>query len=467
MPFCVAVMAAGLLLFSLACGGNNPAAMGSVTVSLSDPATCAGPTGPFSHVYLTVKDVQASTSGNANGGFTDLTPNLSKAPIQLDLLGQANNQCVLATLGAANELQPGNYQQIRLILEDNAAADLLPAPGNKCVPTGVVGPVANDCVVLSSNGVVDPIILSSEATTGIKIPSGQIAGGQLSVAAGQTKDLNIDFNACSSIVLEGNGDYRLKPVLHAGELALNSSSINGTVVDKATGQPLVGGLVMVALEQKDASGIDRVMMATDADSSGNFAFCPVPAGTFDIVAVGVNGANLAYAATLTQGVSNGTSIGNVQLIAESGASTAPGTITGSISTSTGSAATGADLTLSALQAAATGSGNVTFTVPLVLQMAATASLGTAPGATCASNTDCATYSLSVLAAPATTGTFAAGGTTYTAGSGAASYMVEADAVVPSSGGTADCSPSSLTTAAVTVTPGVSVAAGALAFTGCQ
>lgn len=457
---------AGLLLFAVACGGNNPAAMGSITVSLSDPATCAGPTGPYSHVYVTVKDVQVSTSGNANGGFTDLTPNLSKAPMQIDLLGQAGSQCLLATLGAATELQPGNYQQIRLILLDNAAADLLPAPGNKCVQAGVVGPLANNCVILSSNATVEILTLSSEATTGIKIPSGQIAGGQFVVAAGQTADLNINFDTCDSIVQEGNSVIRLKPVLHAGELA-TASSINGTVVDQSTGKPLVGGTVMVALEQKDASGIDRVVMATDADTSGNFAFCPVPAGTYDVVAVGINGANVAYAATLTQGVANGTSMGNVQLIAESGTNTAQGTITGSISTSTGSAATVADLTLSALQTASTSSGNVTFTVPLVQQMAATASLETAIGVSCATNTDCVSYSLAVPAAPATTGTFAASGTSYTAGSGAASYTVEADAAVPSSGGTADCSPPTLTTSAVTVTAGGTVAAAALAFTGCQ
>ena len=41
-------------------------------------------------------------------------------------------------------------------------------------------------------------------------------------AAGQTKDLNIDFNACASIVQQGNGQFRLKPVLHAGEVSLDS-----------------------------------------------------------------------------------------------------------------------------------------------------------------------------------------------------------------------------------------------------
>lgn len=453
------VLCLGVAFASVACGGNNATVSGAATtnVTLSDPSTCSGPGGPFSHVWITVKDVQISSSGS---GFVDLTPNLSKAPMQIDLLGQANNQCLLATLGSTTELQPGSYQQIRLILEDNNSGSLV--ANNQC------GATAANCVVLASGGGPVALQLSSEAQTGIKIPAGQIAGGQFTVTAGQTKDLNIDFNTCSSIVAEGNGSFRLKPVLHAGEVALTSSSINGTVVDKATGSAVVGGNVMVALEQKDAGGVDRVVMATDADASGHFVFCPVPAGTYDVVAVGVSGANVAYAATVTQGVANGTAMGNVPLIAETGASTAPGTLTGVITTSTGTAATSADISLSALQSAGSGSGSFSFTMPLVQQMAATASLATAASATCAPNTDCASYSLSVPAAPATLGTFAAGGTTYAAGTGAATYNVEADAVVPQSGGTPDCTPATITTTtALTVTAGASVTVSVFSFTGCQ
>ncbi|MGH9481404.1 MAG: DUF4382 domain-containing protein, partial [Terriglobales bacterium] len=398
-----------------------------------------------------------------------------------------NNQGLLATLGAVNGLPAGDYHQFRLILLDNAVADLLPAPGNRCVQAGAIGPVANNCLVVSSNSTVHPILLDSEATTGIKIPATQIAGGHFRVTGGHTTDLNLDFNACSSIVEEGNGDFRLIPVVHAGELVLASSPtpppppdpnpnpgpgtgtvISGTVVDQVTGAALVGGNVIVALEQKDASGIDRVIMATDADSSGNFTFSPVLAGNYDVVAVGVNGSSVAYAATLTEGVPNGTAMGKVQLVAESGTGTAPATITVSVSATNGSAGTVADVTLSALQTATTSSGNVNFTVPLAQQQEATANVETINiPSICAPNTYCDLFNLVVPAAPATTGTFAASGTIYTAGSGAARYTVEADAFVPSSGGSADCSPSTLTSSAVTVTPAVVVQLANLGFTGCQ
>jgi hypothetical protein len=196
-----------LLVFLTACGssGSQPGSSGSnnpgnlpatISVSVSDPHTCAGPSGPFSHIYVTITDVQIHASASAgpnDPGWVDLTPNLKNNPQQVDLLAQANNQCFLASLGSTTELQPGSYQQIRIFLADNSVS----VPSNKC------GTSAN-CVMLTTDpGTPLPLDLSSESKTGIKIPSGQIAGGQFTIAAGQTEDLNIDFDACASIVSEG------------------------------------------------------------------------------------------------------------------------------------------------------------------------------------------------------------------------------------------------------------------------
>src|SRR5439155_23669758 len=159
-----------------------------------------------------------------------------------ELRGFASYKCFTAPLGNKQELQAGNYQQIRIILAYNSAGQI---NNNACKSSA-------NCVV-TSDGTVSQLELSSESKTGIKIPSGQIANGGFNIAAGQTKDLDIDFNTCVSIVQEGNGKYRLKPVLHAGEVSVTSSSVNGTVVDSATGNH-IDGQVTVALEQKDAAG---------------------------------------------------------------------------------------------------------------------------------------------------------------------------------------------------------------------
>src|SRR5579859_5714565 len=379
------------------CGGGSntsTAQSATTTVTLSDPATCSSSTGgPFSHVYVTVTDAQinaSATAGDSDANWIDLTPSLKSSPQQIDLLGQANNQCFLATLGSTTQLQPGRYQQLRIVLAANNST----VAGDKCQG-------AANCVVLAADNSVHALQLSSEAQTGIKIPSGQIAGGNFTVASGQTKDLNIDFDVCASIVTQGNGQYRLKPVLHAGEVSTTSTSINGKLVDKATSQPIVGGKAIVALEQKDSEGIDRVVMQTTPDSTGGFVFCPVPAGSYDVVAVAVNGVNVEYAATITTAVSPGTALGNIPLIATVGTNTGPGSIAGTVTTSTGTAATAADLAISALQQAS----SLTFTIPLAQQSSATATATTQAATSCAANTDCATYTLSVPGVNPTMGTF--------------------------------------------------------------
>jgi hypothetical protein len=442
--------------------------LATVNITLSDPATCSGPQGPFSHIYVTITDVQIHASASAadnDPGWIDLTPGLHQNPQQVDLLGQANNQCFLAMLGSTTELQPGSYQQIRIFLANNTAI----VQSNPC------GSTAN-CVVLSSSpNTPQPLLLSSQSQTGLKIPSGQIAGGQFVVAAGQTKDLNIDFNACASIVAQGNGQFRLKPVLHAGEVALTASSINGRIVDSSTEQPISGGNTVVALEQQDSSGVDRVVMETVTDANGVFVFCPVTAGTYDVVAVAISGTQVAYGATMITGVQPGNALGTVPLLAQTGTNQSPASITGQVSTSTGSAGTVADVSISALQLISVNNGTVLVTIPLAAQSAATVNLSTGSGANCSAMTDCASYTLSVPALNPSVGSFSTGGSQApgTPASGPVNYTVEARAFVPGGSATADCNPSSLETSStinntsLTVTPGASVTAMTLTFSGCQ
>jgi hypothetical protein len=376
---------------------------------------------------VTITDVTIHQSANASdndSGWVDLTPNLHNNPAQVDLLGVAN-QCFLAMLGSTG-IQPGTYQQIRILLAD----DNISVPGNKCGST-------NNCLMLTSDpgNTPQPLLLSSESKTGIKIPPGQIAGGHFVVTSGDTKDLNIDFNACASIVVQGNGKYRLKPVLHAGEVSITSTStaISGTVIDGVTQQPVLGGNTVVALEQRDAAGVDRVVMETVTGSNGGFAFCPVPDGTYDIVAVAINAAGATYAATVITDVHPGNTLANVPLTPAA----IPGLIAGQITTSTGSAATVADLSVSAMQSI----GSYLVTVPLAQQSSTSLTLTTAPGGGCPANTDCTSYTLSVPAANPSIGAFNAGGNQTPAppAPGTVPYTVDANAFIPDSGGQADCS----------------------------
>ncbi len=459
----------GIGLFAAACGGGSNLVGGqnaTANVTVSDPSTCTAPNGPFEHVYITITDVKASTDPNAQAGdssFVDLTPGLSNAPMQIDLLSTAASQCFLATLGKTSSLPPGNYQQIRVILADNSTGATV--SGNKC------GSTAANCVV-DANGNVSPLQLSSESKTGIKVPSGQIAGGQFTVSNGQTKTLNIDFNTCASIVQEGNGVYRLKPVLHAGEISTTSQSISGNVVDNATTQAIVGGTTTVALEQKDSTGVDRIVMETAADSSGNFSFCPLPGGNYDLVATAVNGAGTAYASTVILNIPVGTTLTNVPMkpvLTGTSGSLAMATLAGTVTTQNSSSqATSADLSVGALQSVTSSGSTVNITIPTVQ------TISTTSGASCAANTDCASYTINVPGTNPNIATYSSGGFTYTQDTtGSVQYSVDALAFVPSSGGTADCTPPEQTTsnnssnASITVTPGSSVTVSTIAFTGCQ
>ncbi len=455
-------LAALAILVACSGGGSSPSrtsTTGQVTTTVSDPATCSAPQGPYSHIYVAVADVKIHQSATANptdSGWVDLTPNLT--PTQIDLLGTANTTCFLATLGSNVALTAGNYQQIRIFLVDNSKASSV--PNNAC------GSAAN-CVVLGTN-TPQPLQLSSESTTGIKIAPGQIAGGQFTINAGESRDLNLDFNACASIVVQGNsGGYSLKPVLHAGEVSLNASSISGKVVDSVRNAPISGGKVVVALEQLDTStGIDRVIMETVPDAAGNFAFCPVPDGTYDVVAVAIDGQNIAYGATITTGVKPGNAVGTVPLVATTGNSTAPATVTGQITTANGSTGVAANISLSTLQSITVGGNTVLVTVPQAATSSATLSLATIPDASCP-NADCVTYSVQVPALNPSVGAWAATGATYTSASGAVTYTLDALAFKPNSG-PAFCSPSELkSTTPLTVTAGATVNAPVFAFTGCQ
>jgi len=463
------VLTAVLILataFWIGCSsGSSSANMANVQVTLSDPTTCASPQGPFSHIYVTVTDVlihQSSTASDNDPGWVDLTPNLKSNPVQVDLLGVAN-QCFLAQLGS-NGIPAGSYQQIRILL----------AGGNMGMTNNKCGSSAN-CLMLTSDpmGTPQTLQLSSESHTGIKIPSGQLAGGKFTVAPGDNKDLNLDFDACASIVTQGNGQYRLKPVLHGGEVTMQStsSSISGMVVDSLTSLPIVGGTTVVAVEQKDKVGVDRVIMETVADSNGGFAFCPLPAGTYDVVIAAVNGAGIAYAATVITGVQPGNSLGNVPLTA----ALVPASISGTITSSTGSAAISVDLSVSALQPITVNSSTILITVPIAAQSLATATLFTAAGATCAANTDCASYTFAVPAANPSVGAFTAGPVQTPAAptAGPVNYTIDAVAFMQGAAPQPNCTPSNLqtnqtsTSTPLTAVSGISTTAATLSFTGCN
>ncbi|HWN76048.1 MAG TPA: DUF4382 domain-containing protein [Candidatus Udaeobacter sp.] len=445
-----AIFAIAGIIVSCSGGSSNNmvSGMGTVNVSMSDPPSCMPPNGQFTHVYVTVRSVQAhisATATDSSSGWQELAPQLAISPMQIDLFSKPQTTCILAQLGSAS-LPAGTYQQIRLLLVSNTTAASAGPSTNACAGSGF------NCVVLEDS-TVHELQLSSQDNTGLKIPPGQIVGGPLQVTAGQSVDLNIDFNACASIVQEGNGKFRLKPTLTAGQVSANNSGITGKVVDSVTTAPIAGS-VQVALEQPDSSGVDRIVMQAVADSNGNFNFCPLPTGTFDIVVVAIGPANVPYNATTVLNVPNGTNLGSIPLIAEIGA-TGPAVFQGFVTATNGAAAGTIDVSLSALQAVPTGpTTTLQVTIPLQTipattitpEVDSTGLISVSANTSCPTgapaNSNCAQYTLVVPASNPSVGLFMSSGFTYsTPATGDVLFTVDARAAVPLSGGTPDCTPS--------------------------
>jgi hypothetical protein len=445
------------------CGGNGPATFhtggGALRVTVSGTNTCASAAGgAYSHIYVTITDVQASTIANAPAGdpsFVDVTPGLKNAPMVVDLLG-AQNQCSLATLASNVSLTAASYLQFRVFL----AADGSAPSGSPC---GTFG----NCVVPANSATPVDLQIGTESSQGIQVSAGSIstiAGGSFT-PSGNGQTLALVFNSCASVIPSSTGTYRLRPVLMAGD-ATSLAAISGVIRDSGTQQPVPSGRFLVALESADTRSVDRVVIDTRPDAEGNFSLCPVMTGTYDVVASGLRtDTNVSYAATMTLGVQGETNLGTVPVVATSGsAANVLGVVDTSASVGT---PTSADVVISALQT--TGTGNTIATVPLLNGNASTVTGETAPSGTCASGTDCASFGIELPAAMPLVGQFLSSGTQYMQSSSIPSFQIEGTAFAPLSGGQTSCTPFNQFNSLSALTPGgtFDLSTQPLSFIGCQ
>jgi hypothetical protein len=244
-------------------------------------------------------------------------------------------------------------------------------------------------------------------------------------------------------------------------------------VDSASKSAIPGATVL--LEQVDSTGIDRVMRAGTTGSDGNFIFCPLPAGNYDVVVAAQTTSGTlvttTYNATVAFNVPLGTALGNIPLTAEAAppVPSAGAMITGQVTTTGSGGATVADITLSALQQATPTAGTtIQVTVPVFgvssePPVVTTSATPTPATPACPASNDCFNYSLTVPASNPQVGTFV---------NGSISYAAQATGVVNYSlnGAAANCTasvPTTGTTGPLAVTPGGTTAvSSALVFTGC-
>jgi hypothetical protein len=233
---------------------------------------------------------------------------------------------------------------------------------------------------------------------------GRLCRGTTFVVIGLLGFILAELAGCGGIVVGGNKG--------------GGFSITGVIVDDATTLPVAGALV--ALEQPDASGIDRILSSTTSASNGSFTLFPSASGLYEVVAdasvKSASGTIVTYAATVTFGVPANTNLNQIPLEPEFGNATPdgiPATILGTVSTSGTNMVflSQVDINLSVLQSVSPAIGPVVqVTIPVFA--GSTPSVTTATNGTCLNGTTCANYSLMVPEGFFSFGRFSASGIQY-------------------------------------------------------
>jgi len=229
------------LLAACGGGGGGGSADGTLRVALTD-ASCL-----YDHVFVTVEKVGVHKSGTAADDDAGWSEIIISPPKQIDLRTLTNG--VLEELGTTT-LSAGQYSQVRLVLASNSG-------------TGTTS-LANS--VQPAGGTLTALATPSGQQSGLKVQA------HFDVAAGQTTDLVLDFDACKSVVKAGNsGKYILKPVLTL--VPPEGSGVQGFV---STALPLSS--TTVAAQQDGVT-----IRSTVPDSAGKFSIPFLPVGTYTLV----------------------------------------------------------------------------------------------------------------------------------------------------------------------------------------
>jgi hypothetical protein len=184
--------------------------------------------------------VKATSDGGENGWQT--LP-MTSSPANFNLLEFTNG---MDTLLSSVELPAGRISQLRLILGDNNS--------------------------ITVNGITDDLPL--------EVPSGSESGLKFNIhadlIAGVEYKLWIDFDVLRSLVVNGNGDYILKPLIRTFTEA-TSGAIKGVVL------PVAANATVQATMGTD------IFTAIPDPLTGEFLIRGVPAGTWSVLFDGNSG----------------------------------------------------------------------------------------------------------------------------------------------------------------------------------
>lgn len=189
---------------------------------------------PYDAVNIDLIGIEAhQASSDSNGGWISIGSN----PGIYDLLTIRNGFGVII---ADQNLPAGHYTQVRLLLGDRST------------------------VVI--DGVEHSLVVPSSMQTGLKL------NHQFTIDPNVVYDLTLDFDAERSVVLTGNDQFQLSPVIRL-QATQSSGTISGTALpaESASAASIVVGMDTVSAYADTASGYFKLMA--------------VPAGTYTLTIV--------------------------------------------------------------------------------------------------------------------------------------------------------------------------------------
>jgi hypothetical protein len=232
---------------------------GTLAVSLTD-SSCS----TYKAIYITIDEVQVNKndgSSNGNSGWQTVATPMKT----YNLYSLVNG--VTEVLGEKDDLKAGTYQQIRLIIGNQAESE------NNI--NGVPHPAANY------------VLFDDDTYESLKIPSGFQTGVKLvhnfEVGEGSYVELVLDFEACKSVVETGGGKYILKPTIKVIE-TIDKTEVYGKVTDSDTDAAIAHASVSAQISDGLSASVARSTVTSGvAGEEGEYSLFLSPNQTYHIV----------------------------------------------------------------------------------------------------------------------------------------------------------------------------------------